>query len=318
MNFRFFYEPYDAADPTRHPGQLIGSYRPDQAAFGQPQGLLNTEPRIASYIGIAWGQLPPEHYYRMYRTLPRTMAQKQVPQGLIRTYRGVEVFEGHYAYREMQIVPSWGGSMFEALMVSLFVPEDQWASRSWGVNHPLYVRAQIEHGQIEARYGVWGFSPACRPNGGYRTYGVDALGTDLKGYTSNDRDVPAGAGREPGAFVHGVVTPHASFLALRFKPHESLENLQTLAEKFPIYGPYGFHDSVDTSSGAVADCVLALDQGMIMAAIANALAGNVLQHAFSDGSIETALRPLMAPEEFSAGPARFPAAAAGVGLPRSP
>ena len=151
MNFQFFYKPYNAADPTKHPGHLAGSYRPNQAAFGSNLGLLNTEPRIASYIGIAWGQLPPEHYYRMYRTLPRTLAQTQVPEGLVRTYRGVKVFEGHYTYRVMRIVPSWGGSMFKALMVPLFVPEDRWAPKSWGVNHPLYVRAQIEHGLIEAR-----------------------------------------------------------------------------------------------------------------------------------------------------------------------
>jgi hypothetical protein len=192
--------------------------------------------------------------------------------------------------------------MFEALMVPLFVPETRWAPRSWGVNHPLYVRAQIEHGMDEARYGFWGFSPACRPGGGYRTYGVDALGVDPKGYTSNDGDVPAGKGKRPGDFAGGVVTPHASFLALPFAPREAMANLRALADKFPIYGPYGFRDSVNVSTGVVSDCVLALDQGMIMAAIANALADDVMQHAFSDGPIEQAIRPLIAPEEFTAGP----------------
>src|SRR5918995_1154329 len=43
--------------------------------------------------------------------------------GVTRTYLDVEVFEGHYRYRGMDIVPSWGGSMFEALMVPLLVPE---------------------------------------------------------------------------------------------------------------------------------------------------------------------------------------------------
>jgi hypothetical protein len=50
------------------------------------------------------------------------------------------------------------------------------------------------------------------------TYGVDALGVDPKGYTSNDRDVPAGTGKAPGEFVGGVETPHASCLALPFAP----------------------------------------------------------------------------------------------------
>jgi hypothetical protein len=83
-----------------------------------------------------------------------------------------------------------------------------------------------------------------------------------------------------------------------------MANLRALADKFPIYGPYGFRDSVNLTSGKVSDCVLALDQGMIMAAIANALADDAMQHAFSDGPIEAAIRPLIAPEEFTAGPPR--------------
>ena len=88
------------------------------------------------------------------------------------------------------VVPTWGGSMFEALMVPLFVPEEKWGPRSWGVNHPLYVRGQIEHGLDDAQYGYWGFSPSNNPAGGYREYGVDALGMDAGipgagGYTSD-------------------------------------------------------------------------------------------------------------------------------------
>jgi hypothetical protein len=46
------------------------------------------------------------------------------PVGETRTYLGVDVFEGAYTYAGMQIVPSWGGSMFVALMVPLLVPEE--------------------------------------------------------------------------------------------------------------------------------------------------------------------------------------------------
>ena len=38
-------------------------------------------------------------------------------------------------------------------------------------------------------------------------------------------------------FTHGVVTPHASFLALRYAPHEAIANLRALADGLPIYGP---------------------------------------------------------------------------------
>jgi hypothetical protein len=206
----------------------------------------------------------------------------------------------------MRIVPSWGGSMFEALMVTLFVPEGTWAPRSWGVNHPLYVRAQIEHGLQEAHYGFWGFSPAASPFGGYEVYGVKALGTNPMGYLSYEIGGPISHSlpQNPGGkYNHGIVTPHASFLALRYAPRAAVANLRALTKGFPIYSQFGFHDSVDVSAGVVAGFVLAIDQGMIMAAIANELADDAMQHAFSDGPVEKVIRPLVAMEEFSAGPA---------------
>ena len=103
--------------------------------------------------------------------------------------------------------------------------------------------------------------------------------------------------------THGIVTPYASFLALRYAPREAVANLRALRKEFPIYTPLGFLDSVDVSTGVVSGCVLAVDQGMIMAAIANALADDAMQHAFSDGPIEQAIRPLVAREEFFDGTA---------------
>ncbi len=306
MDFAFFYEPFDAADPEKHPGQLRGGYHIDDRSFTTPYGLVNTEPRIASYVAIARGQVPPEHYYRIYRTLPERSAQQARPIGERRVYLGVSLFEGHYDVRGLRVVPSWGGSMFEAMMVPLFVPEAAWAPGSWGVNHPLYVRAQIEHGLDVRRLGVWGFSPCADPSGGYRTYGVDALGSAPAGYFDSDRgagDAKPGQARPSASNTGAVVTPHASFLALAFAPREAMDNLRTLVRRFPgIYGPLGFRDSVDVSTGAVADQVLALDQGMILAAIANALCDDAMQHLFADGKVERVIRPMIAPERFTAGP----------------
>jgi hypothetical protein len=190
--------------------------------------------------------------------------------------------------------------MFEALMVPLFVPEDAWAPRSWGLNHPHYVQAQRAHGLEEAGYGYWGFSPAASPRGGYQVYGVKALGTSSEGYLSYEVGPadPARSGTRAARLTHGIVTPYASFLALRYAPHEAVANLRALCKKFPIYTPLGFLDSVDVSTGEVSGRILAVDQGMIMAAIANSLADDVMQHAFSDGPIEQAIRPLVAQEEF--------------------
>ena len=59
-----------------------------------------------------------------------------------RQYLGETVFEGALPYAGMRVTPSWGGSMFEALMPALFVPEERWGPGSWGVNHPLWPSAR--------------------------------------------------------------------------------------------------------------------------------------------------------------------------------
>ena len=275
-------------------------------------GTLNTEPRIASYLGIGFGQVPPTHYYRMFRTFPDTCDwnwQEMQPQGVHRTYLGVDVFEGHYTYRGLNIVPSWGGSMFEALMVPLFVPEEQWAPKSWGVNHPLYVRAQIEHGLAEAQYGFWGFSPSNDPAGGYREYGVDPIGMNPDGYTSDEErtttDYGFDACRPPQPqqpFGQGVVTPHASFLALDFAPDAALANLSKLRTTFAqVYGSGGFYDAINVKTGQVSRFYLALDQGMVIVAIANELRNDREQSYFVAGGFGSAIRQTIAPEEFTAG-----------------
>jgi hypothetical protein len=276
-------------------------------------GAFNTEPRIASYLGIASGQIPAKHYFGTYRTFPDTCDWSWTetrPVGEWKEYLGVPVFEGALPYRGMHVVPTWGGSMFEALMVPLFVPEEEWGPRSWGRNHPLYVQGQIEHGLQEAGYGYWGFSPSNNPAGGYREYGVDQLGLDGAGYTSDQErtsvDQPYEGCRAgspaPERYGDGVVTPHASFLALPYAPHAALANLAKLRQDFDAYGPGGFYDAIAVRSGTVSKRYLALDQGMIMAALGNALSDDNVRRYVSSGAMEEKLRPLMAMEEFTVAP----------------
>ncbi|MGW0832575.1 glucoamylase family protein [Streptomyces prunicolor] len=286
-DWSYYYTPYDPSDPVAGPGQLRGGFWPDKPGKGEPTGhhygALNTEPRMASYLGIADNSLPTEHYWHLFRTLLPGMGQEQEPEGSYVTIDGVRVWEGHYTYRGRKLVPTWGGSMFEALMVPLFVPEAAWSPYSWGTTHQRYVRSQIEHGLDEAKYGYWGFSPANIPEGGYREYGVDAIGMQSDGYNSL-----------------GVVTPHASFLALPCAAPEALANLTALARDFGAYDDrYGFRDSVDTANGRVSDYVLALDQGMITAALAQHLRPGLLQHPFRTGGFRSRVRPLLGKERFS-------------------
>jgi hypothetical protein len=287
----------------------------DVVYTGHHYGAFNTEPRIASYIGIALGQIPAAHYYGGWRTFPDTCDwswPETKPIGEWRQYLGVDVFEGAYPYDDQLIVPTWGGSMFEALMVPLVVPEEEWGPKSWAVTHPLYVESHIEYGLEEAGYGYWGFSPSSNPAGGYREYGVDVLGMDSGGYTTDVErltsiesgwDDPAcfRAAQTIDDYGQGVVTPHAAFLGLDFAPEATMENLRNLADDFDgMYGHGGFKDAVNVATGQVANRYLALDQGMVIAAIANELTGDALQDYLAV-TLQPSLQPLMAVEEFGAG-----------------
>jgi hypothetical protein len=307
MHFGFYYRP----NANRIAFHVVPSTGESPCCYD----TIVSESRIASYLGIASGEIPPKEYFGAWRTFPASCDwswQETKPLGVNRTYEGVTVFEGAYSYDGMKIVPGWGGSAFEALMPSLFVPEDTWGARSWAINHPLTVAAQIHHGMVEADYGYWGFSPSNTPEGGYNVYGVDALGMNPEGYPSNEDNTfvdPGFAGCRdgkptppPSAYTNGVVTPHASFLALRWAPNAVLANLARLRADFPIYDHWGFRDSVNVDSGVVSGAYLALDQGMIMGAIGNALEDDMLRDAFVTPEIRHALQPLIGEEVFGAGP----------------
>jgi hypothetical protein len=308
MHFGFYYRP--------EVNRIAFHYTPSTGASPCCYDTIVSESRIASYIGIATGELPTKEYFGAWRTFPATCDwnwHETRPVGFTRTYLGVSVYEGAYEYEKFKVVPGWGGSMFEALMPALFVPEEAWGPRSWAVNHPLTVAAQIHHGLVEAEYGYWGFSPANIPEGGYSEYGVDAIGMNPEGYASNndktyvDRGF-VGCGREPkpdpapSAYTNGVVTPHAAFLALRWAPDRVLDNLANLEADFDIYGRWGFRDSVNVQTGVVSGAYLSLDQGIVMAAIGNALADDVLRDAFATDEFRDVLRPVIGMETFNAGP----------------
>jgi Putative glucoamylase/RTX calcium-binding nonapeptide repeat (4 copies)/Protein of unknown function (DUF3131) len=309
MDFGFFYRP----DVNR----ILFHYVPDTGEAPCCYDTLVSESRIASYLGIANGQIPQRHYFGTWRSFPDSCDwswQETRPVGFQRTYFGERVFDGAYPYNGTRVTPAWGGSMFEALMPTLFVPEDVWGGGSWRVNHPLWVQAQINHGLREAGYGYWGFSPANVPEGGYDVYGVDAIGMNPDGYPSNedrtlvDHGFEGCPGRDPvpdpppSAYTNGVVTPHAAFLALRWAPAETLADLAKLARDFAVYTPWGFRDSVNVDTGTVSDSYLSLDQGIIMAAIGNALGGDFLRQLFVTAGFERALRPPIGVEEFNAFP----------------
>jgi hypothetical protein len=308
MDFGFYYRPAVNRILFHY---LPGAANPDACCYD----TYVSESRIASYIGVAKGEIPPQVVFGTWRSFGDSCDwswTETKPAGFTRTYFGIPVFDGALPYNGTLVTPSWGGSMFEALMPALFVPEERWAPGSWGANHPLTVDAQIHHGLVEAAYGYWGFSPANVPEGGYDTYGVDGIGSFSEGYTSNEQRTQVDNGwpgcREgtsnppPEAYTNGVVTPHAAFLGLRYRPHAAVANLRRLERDFDVYTRLGFLDSVNVDTGHVSSSYLSLDQGMIMAALGNALGHDVLRRAFANDDMERSLRPVIGVEEFNSSP----------------
>jgi hypothetical protein len=142
-------------------------------------------------------------------------------------------------------------------------------------------------------------------------YGVDAIGLRPDSYASNNDNTlvdegfgecqPAQPPPGPDAWTNGVVTPHASFLALPYARRAALDNLAKLRRDFGVYGEGGFFDAVNVDNGQVSRHWLALDQGMVMAALGNELTGDRLKAYLTKGPVERAVRPLLAMEEFTAG-----------------
>ena len=115
-----------------------------------------------------------------------------------------------------------------------------------------------------------------------------------------------------------MVTPHASFLGLRWDRDAVLANLDKLRRNFDIYTNWGFRDSVDVGTGGskgvvaqqtppdhrgvVSPFYLALDQGIIMAAIGNELSNDLLRRAFSGPDMQNLVQPVIAVETFNDSP----------------
>lgn len=242
-------------------------------------GAFYTEPRASSYIAIGRGDVPKEHWFRLVRTFPEEYGwQQQMPiERNNKTILGHTFTGGYYEWNGTKFVPSWGGSMFEAIMPTLILDEAQYAPEGLGLNDKRHVQIQIQYTLNELKYPVWGMSPSSDPEVTYSEFGVKVLGS--KGYKA------------------GVVTPHAAVLGLEFEPQETVKNLRELIKLYPIYGEYGFYDAVTIANGKVALKYLSLDQGMIFITLNNYLNNGAIRKRFHADPINEKALPLLTEEK---------------------
>jgi len=274
LDLGFFY------DAER--GQMSHGYFTHRRARSRYHyGVFYTEARLGVLLAIGQGRVPADAWFRMVRVFPPACTAQTLVPSNVRTalVGGRDVLTGWYEWKGLRYVPSWGGSMFEALMPLLVLDELRLAPKSLGANDLVHATVQQRYAAEELGYPVWGMSPCARPRGGpYGEFGVRVLGS--RGY-------PAGA-----------VTPHATALAAAVAPDRAAEGLRALAERFPVYGEYGFYDAVEPTSGKVATELLALDQSMLFIALANHLTGGALRDRFAADPIVQRAAPVLSAESF--------------------
>ncbi len=223
--------------------------------------LLASEARLTSFLAIARGDVPVEHWWALSR-----------PFGS--------------AYGRLPLL-SWSGTMFEYLMPALFTQMHENSLLDRACQDA--VRCQIAYAE---RKGVpWGisesaFSALDRHNVyQYRAFGVPALA--LKRGQGNDLVVAPYA----AALALGV-QPAAAV--------KNLRKLATRSDS-ALLGDYGYYEAVDYSrrtepggaAGITIHCYMVHHHGMSLLAYDNALHDNVMRRRFHSDPRVRATEPLL-------------------------
>jgi hypothetical protein len=232
---------YDSSRNLLSIGYNVDTYRRDPGYYD----LLASEARLCSYLGIAWGQLPLEHWFHLGRQL--------APGG------------------GRAVMVSWSGSMFEYLMPMLLMPTYEATLLQASCREA--VRRQIRYG---LRHGTpWGISESCsnqvdvRRTYQYRAFGVPELG--LKRGLGDDLVVVPYAGIlalmvEPRAACRNLHEMAALGLVGRYGFYEAVDytgDRVQRGEQFAIVRTHMAHHS-----------------GMSLLALTHALLGRPMERRF--------------------------------------
>ncbi|MBS3755047.1 MAG: cyclic beta 1-2 glucan synthetase [Desulfobacterales bacterium] len=198
--------------------------------------LMASEARITSLVAIAKGDVPQSHWLH----LSRPMVRVDDTQGLL----------------------SWSGSMFEYLMPTLLMRENE--ASLLGQSNRAAIFRQIAFGKEKSL--PWGISESA-----YYRFNADMH------YQYSAFGVP-GLGYKRGLENDMVIAPYASLLALPIRPKAVVENLERFARE-KVLGDYGFYEAVDYTPArlplgekkAVVQSFYSHHQGMIFLSLLNYL-----------------------------------------------
>jgi cyclic beta-1,2-glucan synthetase len=254
MNMRLMY------DPKRrlfHLGFNVSDLRLDTSFYD----LLSSEARLGSFVTIARGEVPVEHWAALGRLYGNCQGRR--------------------------VLLSWSGTMFEYLMPLLLTRAFENSLLDEACRHA--VACQIAYGR---RRGIpWGITEAAfsaldaRQIYQYRAFGVPGLG--LRRGMEQDLVVAPYA-----SALALVVDPAAAARNLR--------RLSRLA-RLGLRGGYGYYEAIDYTRqrgpegqrGVIVYAYMAHHQGMTLLAIDNALNDNVMQRRFHADPRVRAAEPLL-------------------------
>lgn len=207
--------------------------------------LLGSEARLTSYIAIALGQAPEKHWFQLGRP-----------------------------FRRVNGVPTlvcWGGSLFEYLMPTLFLPD-----------FPGTLLDETYHRVIDChvRYGASHGTPWGMAEAGYYAFDQD-LNYQYKMFGVPELSI------RPDMPDEMVVPSYATFLALPYAPQLAWQNLRVF-EALGGLGEFGFCESFDYTTGrleagetfAIVQEYMAHHQGMCLAALNNCLNRQAIRQRF--------------------------------------
>lgn len=220
---------------------------------GGEADYYSNENRIINFVARALDDLSAEEFQRSLDALEASSG----------SYDGITVEK-----------MAWDGSYFTYAAPALFIREME---TSYGAHTIIpATRAQIAYASDQG-YAAWGLS--------------DSFDLDCSGYVQ--QGAPPAASPDPHETRPGLVTPHASALAL-ITPLDSaaITNLQALADAFPCAyeTPYGFRDAVmtDRSAPDYGQCSArfsALAQEWTFLSIVNYESGFIWRYFYRDSGV---------------------------------
>lgn len=251
MDFAFLYDPIKKLFSI---GYNVIEQRMDQGSYD----MLASEARLCSYVAIAQGQIPLEHWFSLSRLLIFSQGKP--------------------------ILVSWSGSMFEYLMPLLVMPNYEQTLLDQTYKGVIY--EQIEYGK---KFNIpWGISESglnrtdTQFNYQYKAFGIPSLG--LKRGLSKDLVIAPYA-----TLLALMVNSRQACENLERLTDDGFEGMYGYYEAVD-YTPS--HLPLNETSIAV-HSYMAHHQGMGLVSISNIMKGNKMQERFMSCPMIKAFEPLL-------------------------